>query len=521
MRRALVACCAVALAIAAPARAGLVPGVTIDATDISALGGVALAEDSSGAVVYLRDSHVFVSLLSRGVWGQPLQVDPGVASAASQPQLAVTDGGRVAVVWVSGGELWGAVHPVGGASFSAPQAIAPALSDPSISMSLSGTAYVSWTAPDGAGTDVDAARLDRTTTQFTPLAGPLNSNGPATMAGSGVLRSSVAVASDTIGIVAWGEMGSDGRTHVLLRRVYGLSESTVTIDATVPALDGEAGHSADTPVVAVGDDSSYPWVAFRQTFDNGAGQTSRVVLENIIGSQLQPPVLADSLSFPAADGADAPALAVDGGADGLFAAALTESHAVIGSTTTPTGWAPGEQLNPFADALAPAPVVALGRDDEGVLAWEPDGGSVQGRLFEAGDPAEQETFSNSALGPVDVGAGLSAAQDSTGDSVVAFVQGTPARIAVGAWVPAPGAFHGLTSGAQTSTRPVLRWTAASDSWSAVHYTVLIDGVTAATIIGTHYQPKTALKAGVYRWQVLATDSLGQKRTAPVLHIRVK
>ena len=135
MRRGLAAlACAALLATAAAASAASVvaPAVVIDGPSaaVVSVGDVALAGDGSGAVVYTKVvggvPHVFVSLEAAGTWAPAAQVDAGVVTGASAPAVAVADGGRIAVVWVSGGMLYGAVHATTATAFTAPQAIAPA-----------------------------------------------------------------------------------------------------------------------------------------------------------------------------------------------------------------------------------------------------------------------------------------------------------------------------------------------------------------------------------------------------------
>ena len=49
-------------------------------------------------------------------------------------------------------------------------------------------------------------------------------------------------------------------------------------------------------------DSSYGWVAFRQTFDDG-GPRSRVLARRLVASDFGAPVAVDGLGFPASQGA--------------------------------------------------------------------------------------------------------------------------------------------------------------------------------------------------------------------------
>jgi len=263
--RAALAFAALLVPSASAAGASVVaPPVVIDGPSAAVLsvGGVALAGDGSGGVVYTKlvggVPHLFASLEAAGAWAPAVQVDAGVAGGASASAVAAADGGRVAVVWVSGGMLYGSLHAAGTAAFTAPQAIAPASGAPALGMGVSGTAYVAYAS--AAANEIDIARLDRTATTFAVLAGPQSAT-PVTLIGAPV----IAVAADATAIVAWTQRLADGSTHVFERRVSAAGPSPVLNDLTLPSLDGLAGGSADSPQVGVAFDSSNGWTAFRQT----------------------------------------------------------------------------------------------------------------------------------------------------------------------------------------------------------------------------------------------------------------
>ena len=101
---------ALALAFAAnvrPAEAVILPAVTIDgpSEDIVGFGGVAMAEDGTGGVVYLKRvqgvAHVFVSRYAEGHWLAPIRVEAKQPFAASWPRIGAADGGELVVVWAT------------------------------------------------------------------------------------------------------------------------------------------------------------------------------------------------------------------------------------------------------------------------------------------------------------------------------------------------------------------------------------------------------------------------------------
>ena len=89
------------------AQAVILPAVTIDgpSSEIVGFGGVAMAEDGTGGLVYLKRvggvTHVFVSRYIGGHWQAPIRVDTEQPYAASWPRIGAADGGELMVVWVT------------------------------------------------------------------------------------------------------------------------------------------------------------------------------------------------------------------------------------------------------------------------------------------------------------------------------------------------------------------------------------------------------------------------------------
>jgi hypothetical protein len=505
-----------ALAMAPAVQAAVAPPLVIDgpSSAIVSLDGVALAQDGSGAVVYRKLSggvpHVFASLESAGAWGAPAQLDGAIAAGASASAVAVSDGGRVAVVWISGGMLYGAVHAAGAGAFSAPAAIAAATGTPALAMGVSGTAYVAFLAPAGTAANVDVARLDRGSTSFAVLAGALNA-APITLPAAGGPR--IAVSADATAVVAWAQPAPDASTHVFVRRASAAGPSPVLDDATVATLGGVAGGSADTPVVGIAYDSSYAWVAFRETF----GADSRVVVTRLLGDELSAPVFADSLgAAPAASSALAPSLAIEGNGPGLLASELAPSNslvvAALGARGAPPGWSPGAVLAGPAGTVAPGPIAALSANGHGLVAYTPSAGALDVRLFAAAAAGAPLALSSTQLGPVVPSDGLVAAADEHGDLLVGFVAGPPGALSVVVQpiVTPPGTPRATGTQRWTAERrQVLRWQASSDSWAPPSYTVYLDSARVATTTGTSYAIPADLRDGRHTWKVVAIDALGQ------------
>src|SRR4051794_12423174 len=152
-----------ALTVVGPAHAAFFPGDPIDgpSADIRSVGDLDIARDGTGAVAYVRSdagvSHIYVSRLVNGAWLAPERVDAGIDAASSQPVVAAGDGGRLAVVFISGGSAFAVVRQAGAPAYGTPQLLGSGATDPSVDMSFNGAAYVTYTA---AG-DVLAARMER------------------------------------------------------------------------------------------------------------------------------------------------------------------------------------------------------------------------------------------------------------------------------------------------------------------------------------------------------------------------
>src|SRR5262249_25170906 len=97
-----------ALGLAAPvaARAMITPAVTVDgpSSEITDFGGVAMARDGTGGLVYMKPMygipHVFASRFAGGRWSDPMRVDWDQPYEASEPRIAAGPGGELLVVWV-------------------------------------------------------------------------------------------------------------------------------------------------------------------------------------------------------------------------------------------------------------------------------------------------------------------------------------------------------------------------------------------------------------------------------------
>jgi hypothetical protein len=531
MRRRL-ALIATSIAVLAPAaasttaHAAFFPGEAVDgpSADIRSVGDVDMARDGTGAVAYVRRDagvdHIFVSRLAGGAWLPPERVDAGIDASSSTPAVAASDGGRLAVTWISGGSVFTIVRQAGQPAWGAPQLVASGASDPSIDMSFNGAAYVTYTINGG---DVTGARMDRTAAQFTPLTGVLDADG-ARQAGVGTGRSRVAISADGTGVAVWGENG-----HVYARRMYGTTPSSAVLDLTLGDLEGHAGGAADQPSVDIEDDSSFAWVAFREQFADGGGSTARAIGVRLRGSRTDPAVAYDGLGW-GGQGIETPSIDLNGKGVGVATAGTVGGAALSGVLKS-------DVLNPariLGGTAAPAqPVGAVAETYDRVVGWTSAGDkTVHGVFYDdkstsklVPGPAPDTLWSSGDLGPVDALAGFDLAGDRTGDFAAAWIQGTPdaRRLVVGSYDRLPGAFTISTSSKnwRNVAKNPLAWGTALDLWGSLTYTVLIDGKPLLQTQTTKATPAVgSIPDGLHTWRVTATDRRGQTVTTAVKPLKV-
>jgi PKD domain-containing protein len=520
---------AAALLPATAARADFLPAQPIDGPTADLVGqpDVDLARDGSGAVAYLKLDggvrHVFVSRFVDGVFQAPERIDAGLTGAAAQPAVAASDGGRLVVAWVSGGQVYAITRSPDAAAYNPLQLLAASGSDPSADMSINGAAYVSFTAAGASAADVRVARMPSGGTQLTTLADPLDID-PAQDAGTGTGRSEVAISADGTGVVVWGEAG-----HVYARRVFGERISAAPQDLNIPALQTAAGGAADLPDVDIEDDSSYAWAVFRQRFADGR---AHAIARRLVGSQFEAPAQVDAVGFPGVDDVSGVDVAISGRGEGI-AGTSTASGGSAGAVVHDDLFNPAVLLDP-GNALAPRTAVGVAENNDAYVVSV--GGSsaadasVQAVPYDI-DPAKRTapppgapvTISDPALGPVDGSAGLGLGVDRAGDASAVFVQGTgdAKRLVAGGFDRAPGAFRTYTSSKlRRYSRPPLSWQTSFELWGAVSYAVEIDGKPVGTTTATKLTPTARLRDGTHRWRVVATDRRGQTAATKIRFLRV-
>jgi PKD domain len=493
---------------------------------ISSLGGLSIARDGTGGLVYLKAvsgiPRVFVSALVGGQFQSSVQVDTGIAGASSQPVIAAGNGGALLVGFINGGQLYVVDKASSTAGFGSPQALAAGASNPSLQMTSFGKGYLAFTVADGAGHDVRTAFYNNGA--WSLEAAPLNVT-PADDAGTGSGAPQVAAAGDGVAIVVWGEDG-----HVFSRRVWGTAPSVVDEQADSASISGCGEVSAGNPAVSAGGDSSYADVAFQETVSCGGVAQSRVMVNRLRASQYDGATSADGLSTPGTDSGTDPAVAMTEYGQGFVTAAGQASDNVIAMELGNNGaYGPVLQVNSLPGTAPPDPVPGVAGLFSTLVAWQQTPGTTGPAEIRVRYEPRASTLgpelvvSSPAQGPTDAALGIAATGDGGGDAAVAWVQGTAGanQIVVDQMYQPPGAATVAKKLSYSrSEQPVLRWSASSARWGPITYTVTVDGTQVGQTGGGSLQVPTALANGPHSWRVTATNPAGLTGVSKVAGIFV-
>lgn len=480
--------------------------------------GVSVARDGSGGLVYIKQvagvPHVFVSTLVAGSFQSPAEVDASLPGASSQPVIAAGNGGLLLVGFINAGELYVVSRSGSQAPLGQPLGLAGGASNPSLSLTNFGKAYLAFTAADGAGFDVRSAYFYN---GAWALEGPPLNATPADGAGTGSSRPAVAAAGDGVGIVVWGENG-----HIYSRRVSATTPSVVYEQADGPPA-GCTEASAGEPAVGAGGDSSFAAVAFTEQVTCGGHQQSRVFTNRLHASIYDGITGADGLSGPSADGAQHPRVAVTEYGEGWVTSERTLTDAAfaqgLSDNTQPLGVS---QVNSLPITTAPEPVPAIAGLYSTFIAWQQQPGGtgpseIRIRYAPDGETLGPEVVASSpAQGPVDAIDGIAAAGDVYGEAAVAWLQGSPgaSTVMVDQLYQQPGPFQTRPIHYATTSTPTFAWT-RPHGWGPMKYSLVVDG----TVVGQTYasagSPAAPLPDGPQSWEVLAANPGGQQSKTKV------
>jgi hypothetical protein len=535
------------LAPAPAAYALIAPVAPIDgpSAEIVELGGVAMAADGSGGLVYRKRVegrvHVFAAQYVNGKWGAAQRVDVGEFFESSFPAIAAGEGGGLVVVWTNhyssttDGLFSAALEP-GSTGFQAPVPVDLNIGQatgiyPSVAMNLSGQGLIAYrviTAVSGPSTpeippgyvkaEIRMARFDGE--YWSSFGVPLNRN-PAQPMLAPTAANSPKVAIDLTGqgLVAWQEPDDSFVNRIYARRIFGMVPGNILQVSPSTYSGRQLNGPADELALDVSGFGEGA-VAYRQQPAPGSGFTHPRVFVNEIPSSFDP----HGAAFAPArivdgGGAEGPAgplgplsMAVDsqGGFDVGFGSAAQSFDA----SGTEKGVSAPVRLDDGLSVVAGDPV--LTRADDGALAaaWkvEEHGAGAVAVLERRADGTPNRQLVSAphggAVHQLDLGG------SHHGDALIGFLQGDGANAQIAAVVvrAPPGAFVLDTPATWVKApRIPLQWETPLAGAGKLTYGVLIDDREVAENITTTQTTLSGseVSSGVHTIQVEATDSLGQ------------
>lgn len=516
---AFLAACAVLLAPAS-AGAALFTGEVVFGPHggLRAMGNVDITSDGTGAVTYTvveeGAEHVFVSRLVNGAWGGPERVDPGLPGPSSQPHVSTSPGGRVAVSYANGGNVYVASRAPGAPGWTV-QAVwgAGGASEPWVDLGVNGKAYLVFTAPGAGGNDVRLA-YSKNSAPFELLGAPLDAN-PAADAGSGAGRPRVGSAASGAAVAAWGESGT-----VMARRVVGTRPSPVFANAAEGlTVEGRAPVALDTPEVAAQDDDSFTGVAVRAHFDVDGRPQTRAVYNRLRGSRFEWRAVLDAISFGSGQSSSGARMSNTGVGQGL-AIGVDETTNLTYALTMRADLAPigVVQVDSIAASTRPTfAVTGTATPLKMMVAWQytgPDGATdVRGRFYNGRELEPEQVLSRPEHGPTAADRGIWVAGGDNGDIAVVWVQDIPGQgpALVSSVIDQPPARFARKAPRvawERTTTPTLAWSSAREAWG-LGYKVAVDGAEVITTPRTSFRLRTPVADGVHSWAVTAVDRRGQ------------
>jgi hypothetical protein len=568
LRRASLALALVALSFATyttRAVAVIQPAVTIDgpSENIVGFGGVAMAQDGTGGLVYLKRvegvAHVFVARYIEGRWQPPIQVDSGQRYAASWPRIGAADGGELEVVWATPfatehnlpvDELLSSTLGAGSSTFGPPMIVDPDIragtgTSPDLAMSSTGQADVVYRVVRdevGAisnipllhpGDVVEEVRVAHFNGETWSDLGSINRDPGVSMRPPTQENApQIAVGPTGKGIVVWQEPEIDGVARIWARRLFGTTLNYVlSVSATSLAgapLEGEA----DAPSVAFSRLGQAD-VAYRQAAGAGSPLPGPRIFLNILpdgesakasGAEFQGAQVADSfVPGGAAATIGPPSIDIDEKREiRLLYDSNGTPHIVEGNGQGLSG---ALSLGPpFAGDDLPSASV-MNPAGGGVSAWP----SVQG-----GNPAVavREDFPDGAVqtalvsggagGPIDE---LSVGRSGLGDGLIAFEQGpvgNAAIVAAQATAPPTELIVSAPNGWVRPSGAVISWEPALSANGPLTYCIVLDGHPLSTPPGAFsmsLDPR-GLGSGSHRVQLLVTDIFGQSTLSAPTTLRI-
>lgn len=548
---------------AASASAVILPPTTIDGPNSEgmSLGGVAMAPDGTGGLVYTKTvggvQHVFVSRYSGSGWSLPIRVDAESEQPGSQPRIAAGRNGRLLVVWVtpvattvkSGVRygLYSATLDPGASEFSSELLVDGNVGegvgvDPSVAGTNAGVAIVAYrvvtyTFPKPPKTfnpavqlregdvmaEIRAARLEGGRWSKLP---PLNRNLSASMRSPTEENApQVEIGATGRAVVAWQEPELTGTARILVRRISGTTPGPIFLASPEtwngkPVTDDATAFSLDvTPL-------DQARIAARVEGTPTASLQGPRVFLTTLGPSTKPggakpvgpePIGGSGASLPGPIGPPAVAVVDGGGSEGSMFASFSSGSAIRGVGVSEQG----KLLEPEA---VPGPPPEPGTPT--VVAVDPEGGdTVAYEAVGEGNLPAVAVYQQFGTGGSQTGvlygplggpiSQLSGAGSGNGDTLMAFRQGEAGSFAIVAdrVATAPAAFSVRVPKGWVSPRhATIRWAPPSSAAGELRYGLLLNGrMIRSGIKRVRFTPPPSqLYSGVGRVQVIATDQFGEE-----------
>jgi len=534
-----------------PVQAVVLPAQTIDgpSEEVVGFGGVAMAPDGTGGVVYLKRvggvPHVFVARYAEGRWSAPMRVDTEEPFAASWPRIGAAEGGELIVTWATQYalspppegkpqyEMLGAELTPGGERFGQAILIDKDIQDATGTdpeLAVSPTAYADLVYRvveqhrEGVvelhrGDVTEAVRVAHFDgTRWTNLGAINRNSGVGMRPPTAANAPRIAIGPTGNGIVVWQEPELNGVARIWARRLFG-----ATLDYVMPVSASSYDNApittdADAPSVAV-DWLGQADVAYRQAAGSplpgpriflnvlpsgesvsGAEFTGAFVIDNAVAGGE-----AATVGPPSIDIDEKEDLRILYDANGTPRVVEGDDHGLTGTLS----------LGPSFAGVETSAVSVMNPEGGGISAWP--SADAQG----APEVGVREDFAGGAvqIGLLGAGAGgevaeLAVGRSGLGDGLVAWRQGpfgNAAIVAAPITAPPTELVFSVPKSWVKPSRAIVSWQPAVSADGPLRYTVVLDGRPQATPANTsklRIDP-LGLSSGRHTAQLLVADIDGQ------------
>jgi PKD domain len=538
----LVVLLAAPAAHAAISETHMIDGPSPDVLDI---GGVAMAEDGTGGIVYRKRvdgrAHVFAAQFENGAWRAPQRVDAGQNFDSSWPRIGAGNRGRLVVTWVQefgagSDRMFSAALDPGATRFQPPVPVDLNVGEatatfPSLVMARGGTAYLAYRVvtdtsaanpPGYVGADVKVARY---TGSLWSVLGSVVDRNPSipvrTPTGLNAPRVGIDIGG-TSGMVAFQEPGDDFVDRIWARRLFGGSMG-IPLQVSPSEWDG-------APLRGPADAFSLDMAGFAQgavAFRQQPGEGGRLGATRIMVNEIPDSFSEGAGAFGGARLADGepradvgpPSVAVTPLSP--FRAVFASGPGVLGTSGDSELMDPVERIDEGNAAAGPDPLVDLAETGAAAMAWKV-GSAVTVRELRADGVPELVVSSGPRGGPVNA---LELSGSGLGDALIGFHQGGTnfGQVAAVTIDAPPSEFFIHVPDRWVRGRQLrVGWDPSPSAISRARYTVTVDDEpvrenlrTLRTTLGPRH-----VGDGVHAIQVLAIDEAGQETGSQAGQIRI-